>query len=181
MSSLVSIPLASANANNSSSSLILPPICYNSSVACQSSCISRQAIRLTAWIHSARPIAGGLIRSSSPGRRPSYFRHLRAILAYHRHPGHDVVILRVQAKEPRVSLTNAKHAINGKQKALVLLIHCGLHAAVIQRLNDHCLFPSHLFHIAGDGALEFASDGMVCSTFGAIACPLSNFIPGKAL
>src|SRR5258708_31242713 len=28
-----------------------------------------QAVRLTAWIHSARPIAGGLIRSSSPGRR----------------------------------------------------------------------------------------------------------------
>src|SRR5260221_5723127 len=107
----------------------------------------------------------------------SYFRHLRAILAYHCHPSHDVVILGIQAKEPGVSLTNAKHAIHGKEEAHVLLVHCRLHTAVIQCLNDHCLFTAHLFHIAGDGALPFPSDAMVCSTFGAIACTLSNFVP----
>src|SRR5258707_11334639 len=111
----------------------------------------------------------------------SYFRHLRAILAYHRHPSHDVVILRIQPKEPCIPLTNAKHAIYGKQKAFVLLVHCGFHTAVIQRLNNHCLFTAHLFHIADDGALEFATDGVVCSAFATIACTRCNFIPGKAL
>src|SRR5260221_12622070 len=127
-------------------------------------------------------IAPTLVRHSKPhayrNHQISYLRHLRAILAYHCHSSHDVVILRIQAKEPGVSLTNAKHAINGKEETLVLLIHCGLHTAVIQRLNNHCLFPSHLFHIAGDGALQFTSDSMMSCAFAAIACTRCNFIPG---
>src|SRR5260221_371616 len=130
-------------------------------------------------------IAPTLVRHSKPhayrNHQISYLRHLRAIFPNDRHSSHDVVILRIQAKEPGVSLTNAKHAINGKEEAFILLVHCRLHTAVIQCLNDHCLFTAHLFYIAGNGALEFTTDGMVCSTFGAIACTRCNFIPGVTL